>query len=77
MPLADSSAWHPDIFHWVPSTAYTPLMVPSEKYPDARHSNPRAALRRFLSERSDFLVVPDYTTTGISNFPDCVLRKTG
>jgi cephalosporin hydroxylase len=57
--------------------ADTPLIVPSEKYPDAKHSNPRVALRRFLSERSDFLVVPDYTTTGISNFPDCVLRKTG
>lgn len=55
--------------------ADTPVVVPSEKYPDAKHSNPRVALRRFLSERSDFQVVPDYTSTGISNFPDSVLRK--
>lgn len=57
--------------------ADTPVVVPSEKYPDAKRSNPRVALRRFLSERGDFLVVPDYTSTGISNFPDSVLRKTG
>lgn len=57
--------------------ADTPVVVPSEKYPDAKHSNPRVALRRFLSERNDFLVVPDYTSTGISNFPDSVLRKAG
>lgn len=55
--------------------ADTPAVAPSEKYPDAKRSNPRVALRRFLSERSDFLVVPDYTATGISNFPDSVLRK--
>ena len=55
----------------------TPVVVPSEKYPDAKHSNPRVALRRFLSERSDFKMVPDYTSTGISNFPDSVLRKEG
>jgi len=57
--------------------ADTPVVVPSEKYPDAKRSNPRVALRRFLSERSDFQVVPDYTSTGISNFPDSVLRKAG
>lgn len=57
--------------------ADTPVVVPSEKYPDAKRSNPRVALRRFLSERNDFLVVPDYTSTGISNFPDSVLRKKG
>ena len=56
--------------------ADTPIVVPSEKYPDAKRSNPRVALRRFLAERSDFVVVPDYTSTGISNFPDSVLRRT-
>lgn len=55
--------------------ADTPIVVPSEKYPDARHSNPRVALHRFLAERGDFAVVRDYTTTGISNFPDSVLRR--
>lgn len=55
--------------------ADTPVVVPSEKYPDAKRSNPRVALRRFLSERNDFLAVTDYTSTGISNFPDSVLRK--
>lgn len=55
--------------------ADTPVVVPSEKYPDAKRSNPRVALRHFLSERSDFQVIPDYTATGISNFPDSVLRK--
>jgi cephalosporin hydroxylase len=56
--------------------ADTPVAVASEKYPDARNSNPRVALRRFLAERDDFVVVPDYTSTGISNFPDSVLRRT-
>ena len=55
--------------------ADTPVAAASEKYPDAKRSNPRVALRRFLSERSDFLVVPDYTCKGISNFPDSVLRR--
>jgi cephalosporin hydroxylase len=55
--------------------ADTPVVRPSEKYPDARNSNPRTALRRFLAERKDFEVVPDYTSTGISNFPDSVLRR--
>jgi cephalosporin hydroxylase len=55
--------------------ADTPAAAPSKKYPDAKNSNPRAALRRFLAERGDFAVVPDYTGTGISNFPDSVLRK--
>ena len=55
--------------------ADTPVVVPSEKYPDAKRSNPRVALRRFMSERNDFQVIPDYTSTGISNFPDSVLRK--
>ncbi len=55
--------------------ADTPVVAPSEKYPDAKRSNPRVALRRFLSERSDFMVTLDYTSTGISNFPDSVLRK--
>jgi cephalosporin hydroxylase len=55
--------------------ADTPVLTPTKKYPDAKHSNPRVALRRFLAERSDFLVVPGYTSTGISNFPDSVLRK--
>jgi cephalosporin hydroxylase len=55
----------------------TPVIVPSEKYPDAKRSNPRVALRRFMSERKDFRMIPDYTSTGISNFPDSVLRKEG
>jgi cephalosporin hydroxylase len=55
--------------------ADTPVVIPSEKYPDAKNSNPRVALRRFLSDRTDFLVIPDYTSKGISNFPDSVLRK--
>ena len=57
--------------------ADTPIIVPSEKYPDAGRSNPRVAMKRFLSERGDFRVVPDYSSTGISNFPDSVLRKEG
>lgn len=55
--------------------ADTPVVVPNEKYPDAKHSNPRVALRRFLAERDDFAVVNDYTGTSISNFPDSVLRR--
>ena len=55
--------------------ADTPVVVPSAKYPDAKRSNPRVALRRFLAERDDFAVVHKYTSTGISNFPDSVLRK--
>ena len=57
--------------------ADTPVVGPSAKYPDAKNSNPRTALRRFLAERGDFEVVPDYTATGISNFPDSVLRRVG
>lgn len=53
------------------------MVVPSEKYPDVKRSIPRAALKRFLAERSDSLVVPDYTSTGASNFHDSVLRKAG
>lgn len=53
----------------------TPVVMTSDKYSNAEHSNPRTALRRFLSERTDFVVVPDYTRTGISNFPDSVLKK--
>ena len=55
--------------------ADTPVVMPSEKYPDAKRSNPRVALRRFMTERNDFVVIPDYTSTGISNFPDSVLRR--
>jgi cephalosporin hydroxylase len=55
--------------------AGTPVVVPSDKNPDVRRLNPRVALRRFLAERNDFQFVPDYTSTGISNFPDSVLRK--
>lgn len=55
--------------------ADTPIAAPSGKYGDAKSSNPRVALRRFLSERDDFEVVPGYTDTGISNFPDSVLRR--
>jgi cephalosporin hydroxylase len=55
--------------------ADTPAAAPSEKYPDARKSNPRVALRRFLAERRDFEVLTRYTATGASNFPDSVLRR--
>ncbi len=55
--------------------ADTPVAQPSAKYPDAKRSNPRVALRRFLSERNDFMVDTSYTANGISNFPDSVLRK--
>jgi cephalosporin hydroxylase len=55
--------------------ADTPVVAPSPKYPDAKKSNPRVALRRFLTGCSDFGVVPDYTSAGISNFPDSVLRR--
>lgn len=55
--------------------ADTPLVAPSAKYPNAKQSNPRVALRRFLVENKGFEVVSKYTTTGISNFPDGVLRK--
>ena len=55
--------------------ADTPVGQPSEKYPDAARSNPRVALRRFLAGHGDFAAIPDYTATGISNFPDGVLRK--
>lgn len=48
--------------------ADTPVVTPSEKYPDAKRSNPRVALRRFLSECSDFLVVPDYHCHGDQQF---------
>jgi len=54
--------------------ADTPV-VPSEKYPDVKRSNPRVALRCFLSECNDFLAVTDYTSTGVSNFPNSVPRK--
>ncbi len=55
--------------------ADTPIVAPCEKYPDAKRSNPRVALQRFLAQRSDFVAVGDYTRTGISNFPDSVLRR--
>jgi cephalosporin hydroxylase len=55
----------------------TPIILSSDKYPNVKHSNPRTALRKFMGERSDFVAVPDYTLTGISNFPDSVLRRTG
>jgi cephalosporin hydroxylase len=55
--------------------ADTPLVAASAKYGNAASSNPRTALRRFLGENSHFTVVPDYTRTGISNFPDSVLKK--
>ena len=53
----------------------TPVAQPSEKYPNAARSNPRVALRRFLDEHREFAAIEDYTATGISNFPDGVLRK--
>lgn len=55
--------------------ADTPALASSEKYPDAKRSNPRVALRRFLAERSDFTAVTGYTSKGVTNFPDSVLCK--
>jgi cephalosporin hydroxylase len=55
--------------------ADTPIVAPSAKYPDAKNSNPRVALRRFLAGQGDFDAVLDYTSAGISNFPDSVLRR--
>jgi cephalosporin hydroxylase len=55
--------------------ADTPIVAGSKKYPDPKNSNPRVAVRRFLAEHSEFQVVPEYTSTGISNFPDSVLSK--
>ena len=57
--------------------ADTPVVKPSAKYPDAKNSNPRTALRRFLAGNDAFEVVTGYTATGISNFPDSVLRRVG
>jgi len=54
--------------------AGTPV-VASTRYADPRSSNPRIAVRRFLAEDHDFETVFDYTSTGISNFPDGVLRR--
>lgn len=55
--------------------ADTPVLQASERYADAARSNPRVALRRFLAEHGEFAAIGDYTATGISNFPDSVLRK--
>lgn len=55
--------------------ADSPAGAPSEKYPDVQRSNPRVALRKFLAGRNDFQVDTSYTSRGISNFPDSVLRK--
>ena len=57
--------------------ADTPIVPTSAKYPNPKNSNPRSALKRFLDGRGDFQVVREYTATGISNFPDSVLQKTG
>lgn len=70
----------PGSFLVVADTTYedladTPVLPRSAKYPDAKRSNPRVAVKRFLAGSSDFEVVADYTSTGISNFPDGVLRK--
>lgn len=44
---------------------------------ELKRSNPQVASRHFLLERNDFLMAPDYIFTGISNFPDSILRKKG
>lgn len=54
--------------------ADTPV-VTTTRYSDPKHSNPRVAVRRFLAENSDFETIFDYTSRGISNFPDSVLRR--
>lgn len=75
--IADNLGWGEQTWLGAPiwQLAGTAVVVPSEKYPDAKRSNPRVALRGFLSERNDFLVIPDDTSTGVSNFSDSVLRK--
>lgn len=55
--------------------ADTPILERSAKYPDAKRSNPRVALHRFLDQTADFVVVTQYTRTGVSNFPDSILRR--
>ena len=56
--------------------ADTPAGAASEKYPNIGVSNPRVALKRFLARQREFEAIPDYTSSGISNFPDSVLRRT-
>ena len=55
--------------------AGTPVGAPTEKYRDVATSNPRAALRRFLAERDDFVRDERFSGKGMGNFNDGFLRK--
>jgi hypothetical protein len=53
----------------------TSQVVPNKKFPDAKHSNSRGTLRRFISGFKDFQVVPYCITTGFGNLPASAIRK--
>jgi cephalosporin hydroxylase len=55
--------------------AGTPVGASTEKYPDVANSNPRVAVQRFLSERSDFVRDERFIGKGMSNFSDGFLRR--
>jgi len=54
----------------------TPVGKSNEKYPDVAVSNPRAAIRMFLEENSNFEIDMSFTGSGgPSLFPDGFLRR--
>ncbi len=55
--------------------AGTPVGAATEKYPDVANSNPRVAVDRFLSERSDFIKDERFLGKGMGNFNDGFLRR--
>jgi cephalosporin hydroxylase len=55
--------------------AGTPVGTPTEKYPDVKQSNPRVAVNRFLSERTDFVRDERFVGKGLGNFNDGFLRR--
>lgn len=57
--------------------AGTPIGAPTVKYPmDIALSNPRVAVKRFMSEHDDFELDDRFMRKGIGNFPDGFLRRT-
>jgi len=55
--------------------AGTPVGTATEKYPDVAKSNPRVAVNRFLSERTDFIKDDRFLGKGMGNFNDGFLRR--
>jgi len=55
--------------------AGTPVGAATEKYPDVIKSNPRVAVGRFLSERTDFIKDDRFLGKGMGNFNDGFLRR--